>query len=88
MGREIVRQESPKEPGKRSRLWHHKCSFKVLSEKTGTETIEGLCLDMDQVLEEDSHHLLKKEEEYSLKQHWSIGRPTNNVGRSSNQSFL
>ncbi|KAH7847891.1 hypothetical protein Vadar_031367 [Vaccinium darrowii] len=40
---------------------------------------------MDQVLEEDSHHLLKKEEEYSLKQHWSIGRPTNNVGRSSNQ---
>ncbi|XP_057497448.1 disease resistance protein RPV1-like [Actinidia eriantha] len=27
MGREIVRQESPKKPGKRSRLWHHKDSF-------------------------------------------------------------
>ncbi|KAG5549705.1 hypothetical protein RHGRI_014865 [Rhododendron griersonianum] len=59
MGREIVRQESPKEPGKRSRLWHYKDSFKVLSEKIGTETIEGLYLDMHHVLEEDSHHLLE-----------------------------
>ncbi|KAA8536641.1 hypothetical protein F0562_029119 [Nyssa sinensis] len=42
MGREIVRQESPKEPGKRTRLQHHKDSLSVLSEKTGTETIEGL----------------------------------------------
>ncbi|KAK2977673.1 hypothetical protein RJ640_029385 [Escallonia rubra] len=33
MGREIVRQESTKEPGKRSRLWH-KEAFDVLSEKT------------------------------------------------------
>jgi hypothetical protein len=24
MGKEIVRQESPKKPGKRSRLWFHK----------------------------------------------------------------
>ncbi|KAG5549702.1 hypothetical protein RHGRI_014862 [Rhododendron griersonianum] len=59
MGREIVRQESPKEPGKRSRLWHYKDSFKVLSEKIGTETIEGLYLDMHHVLEEDSHHVLE-----------------------------
>ncbi|KAK2993980.1 hypothetical protein RJ640_001034 [Escallonia rubra] len=27
MGKEIVRKESPKEPGNRSRLWHHKDSF-------------------------------------------------------------
>ncbi|CAL5380258.1 unnamed protein product [Camellia sinensis] len=46
MGREIVRQESPKEPGKRSRLWHHKDSFTILREKTGSETIEGLALDL------------------------------------------
>ncbi|KAL7235487.1 hypothetical protein ACSBR1_018894 [Camellia fascicularis] len=37
MGREIIRQESPKEPGKRSR---------------GTETIEGFILDLC-VLQED-----------------------------------
>ncbi|KAK2976635.1 hypothetical protein RJ640_024169, partial [Escallonia rubra] len=27
MGKEIVRKESPKEPGRRSRLWRHKDSF-------------------------------------------------------------
>ncbi|XP_058216139.1 disease resistance protein RPV1-like [Rhododendron vialii] len=59
MGREIVCQESPKEPGKRSRLWHYKDSFKVLSEKIGTETIEGLYFDMHHVLEEDRHHVLE-----------------------------
>ncbi|KAK9944481.1 hypothetical protein M0R45_010047 [Rubus argutus] len=45
MGREIVRLES-KEPGERSRLWHHKDSFKVLTENNGTRTIEGLVLNM------------------------------------------
>ena len=34
MGREIVRQESLKVPGKRSRLWYHEDSFNVLKEKT------------------------------------------------------
>ncbi|XP_052205812.1 disease resistance protein RPV1-like isoform X2 [Diospyros lotus] len=46
MGREIVRQESPYEPGKRSRIWNHEESFDVLAEKTGAEKIEGLILDM------------------------------------------
>ncbi|GMP63377.1 hypothetical protein CsSME_00025094 [Camellia sinensis var. sinensis] len=32
MGREIVQQESPKEPGERSRLWNHKDSLNVLRE--------------------------------------------------------
>ncbi|KAL7257852.1 hypothetical protein ACSBR1_004046 [Camellia fascicularis] len=32
MGKEIVRQESPKEPGECSRLWNHKDSFNVLRE--------------------------------------------------------
>ncbi|KAK9911053.1 hypothetical protein M0R45_034977 [Rubus argutus] len=45
MGREIVRLES-KELGRRSRIWHHKDSFKILGEKSGTESIEGLVLDM------------------------------------------
>ncbi|XP_059653604.1 disease resistance protein RPV1-like isoform X2 [Cornus florida] len=46
MGREIVRQESPKEPGKRSRVWHNKDALNVLREKTGTEKIEGLILNL------------------------------------------
>ncbi|KAK2993880.1 hypothetical protein RJ640_003992, partial [Escallonia rubra] len=51
MGREIVRQESP-DPGNRSRLWHHKESFSVLKDNSGTENIEGLALDM-RMLKED-----------------------------------
>ncbi|XP_058216413.1 disease resistance protein RPV1-like [Rhododendron vialii] len=46
MGREIVRQESPKEPGRRSILWNHKDAFNVLRENTSTGEIEGLKLDM------------------------------------------
>ncbi|XP_021822537.1 TMV resistance protein N-like [Prunus avium] len=45
MGREIVRLESEK-PWKRSRVWQHKDSFNILTEKNGTEAIEGLVLDM------------------------------------------
>ncbi|KAI8021305.1 TMV resistance protein N [Camellia lanceoleosa] len=52
MGREIVRQESPKEPGERSRLWNYKDSLNVLRENTGTRKIEGLKLDMN-LLKED-----------------------------------
>ncbi|XP_059652140.1 disease resistance protein RUN1-like [Cornus florida] len=46
MGREIVHRESPKEPSKRSRLCHHKDALNVLIEKTGTEIIEGLILNL------------------------------------------
>ncbi|CAK8532257.1 unnamed protein product [Lathyrus sativus] len=44
MGKEIVRQESPKEPGKRSRLWLHEDIVHVLKENTGTRKIEILHL--------------------------------------------
>nr|AFK45831.1 unknown [Lotus japonicus] len=37
MGKEIVRQESPEEPGKRSRLWFHKDIVQVLRENTVSE---------------------------------------------------
>nr|XP_048330797.1 disease resistance protein Roq1-like [Ziziphus jujuba var. spinosa] len=43
MGKEIVRQESP-EVGKRSRLWFPDDVFHVLSENTGTNSIEGIML--------------------------------------------
>ncbi|GFY89262.1 disease resistance protein (TIR-NBS-LRR class) family [Actinidia rufa] len=51
MGREIIRQESPKEPGKRTRLWHHSDVFNVLREKTGAETVEGLVFNLHELKE-------------------------------------
>ncbi|KAB2634099.1 TMV resistance protein N-like [Pyrus ussuriensis x Pyrus communis] len=49
MGREIVRRESY-EPENRSRLWCSKDSFEALREKNGTQAIEGLMLDMHELL--------------------------------------
>eukprot|EP00261_Vitis_vinifera_P030546 XP_019071789.1 PREDICTED: TMV resistance protein N-like isoform X3 [Vitis vinifera] len=47
MGREIVRQTSPKEPGKWSRLWDPEDIYRVLTRNTGTKTIEGIILDLN-----------------------------------------
>ncbi|CAL5416798.1 unnamed protein product [Camellia sinensis] len=44
MGREIIRQESRKELGKRSRLWFHKDICDVLENNKGTEAVEGVIL--------------------------------------------
>ncbi|KAI5395226.1 TMV resistance protein N [Lathyrus oleraceus] len=49
MGKEIVRQESPKELGKRSRLWFHKDIVHVLEENLGTDKIEIIYLDCPSV---------------------------------------
>ncbi|KAI3803945.1 hypothetical protein L1987_32111 [Smallanthus sonchifolius] len=49
MGQEVVRQESPKDPGKRSRLWHHQDALNVLKENDGTSKVEGLILDMQRI---------------------------------------
>ncbi|KAJ7975375.1 Disease resistance-like protein [Quillaja saponaria] len=46
MGREIVRQESPKDPGKRSRLWFYEDVLQVLKENSETEKIEGIMLNL------------------------------------------
>ncbi|XP_024172641.2 disease resistance protein RPV1 isoform X2 [Rosa chinensis] len=46
MGREVVRAESPKEPEKRSRLWHQEDVIDVLTEESGTIRIEGLALNL------------------------------------------
>ncbi|CAJ1949643.1 unnamed protein product [Sphenostylis stenocarpa] len=46
MGREIIRENSRKEPGKHSRLWFQKDVVEVLTKNTGTEAIEGLVLKM------------------------------------------
>lgn len=44
MGREIVKQESPSEPGKRSRLWLYEDIVDVLENDKGTDTIEVIML--------------------------------------------
>ncbi|KAK4259596.1 hypothetical protein QN277_005912 [Acacia crassicarpa] len=48
MGREIVRQEAPSDPRKRSRLWYYKDILKVLHETSGGNNIEGIILDPPQ----------------------------------------
>ncbi|XP_059429970.1 disease resistance protein RPV1-like [Corylus avellana] len=53
MGREIVCEESPKYPGKRSRLWFHKDVLSVLDNCAGSETVEGLILNLPKL--EDVH---------------------------------
>ncbi|KAM5557198.1 TMV resistance protein N-like [Rosa sericea] len=46
MGREIVRLESTKEPGKRSRLWSYEDVNHILTQNTGTDAVECLMLNL------------------------------------------
>ncbi|XVF29010.1 hypothetical protein REPUB_Repub15cG0083200 [Reevesia pubescens] len=46
MGREIVRKESPKCIGKRSRLWFHQDVIDLLRKHTGSKAVEGISLDV------------------------------------------
>ncbi|XP_050205321.1 TMV resistance protein N-like isoform X2 [Mercurialis annua] len=45
MGRDIVRRESPEEPGERSRIWLYKDVHHVLSTDTGTERVQAIVVD-------------------------------------------
>ncbi|KAK7314801.1 hypothetical protein VNO77_33329 [Canavalia gladiata] len=45
MGKEIVRQSSPEEPGRRSRLWFSEDIIHVLQNNTGTSRIEIIHMD-------------------------------------------
>ncbi|XP_068328945.1 disease resistance protein RPV1-like isoform X1 [Pyrus communis] len=45
MGWEIVRQQSLKDPGRRSRLWSYEDVRQVLTENTATKTIESIIVD-------------------------------------------
>ncbi|KAI7729589.1 hypothetical protein M8C21_022007, partial [Ambrosia artemisiifolia] len=53
MGKDIVRKESIKLPGERSRVWLSTESFKILSRGTGSQKVEGLALDMHRLLLEE-----------------------------------
>ncbi|KAJ4826735.1 hypothetical protein Tsubulata_032755, partial [Turnera subulata] len=63
MGREIVRQESPKEPEKRSRLWLREDVINTLRMKKGVKAIQGLKLTLprgdDRIVETKNLRLLQ-----------------------------
>ncbi|KAI9081646.1 hypothetical protein K1719_036382 [Acacia pycnantha] len=44
MGKEIIRENPPKDPEERSRLWFHEEVLDMLKEHTGTKAIEGISL--------------------------------------------
>ncbi|KAJ4970930.1 hypothetical protein NE237_004029 [Protea cynaroides] len=49
LGREIVYQENPKMPGKRSRLWLEQEVLDVLNTQAGTKKVEGLCIEVTNI---------------------------------------
>ncbi|ESR54209.1 hypothetical protein CICLE_v10024102mg, partial [Citrus x clementina] len=51
----VVRQESINDLGRRSRIWHHKEIYKILSENRGTEAIQGISLDVSKVKDINLH---------------------------------
>ncbi|KAK2421685.1 TMV resistance protein N [Trifolium repens] len=64
MGKEIVRQESPNEPGKRSRLWFHEDIFQVLEKNSGTSQIKIIHLNFplsEEIVEWTGDELKKME---------------------------
>uniref|UniRef100_A0A2K1RA90 TIR domain-containing protein n=1 Tax=Populus trichocarpa TaxID=3694 RepID=A0A2K1RA90_POPTR len=46
MGREVVREKSPKQPGERTRIWNQEDAWNVLEQQKGTDVVEGLALDV------------------------------------------
>ncbi|XP_025695044.2 disease resistance protein RPV1-like [Arachis hypogaea] len=49
MGLEIVRQESTKDPGRRSRLWDPEEIYDLLKNDRGSDAVEGIMLDVSQI---------------------------------------
>ncbi|TYG96264.1 hypothetical protein ES288_A11G335500v1 [Gossypium darwinii] len=49
MGRDIIYNESPSEPERRSRLWIPNDIYNVLTENSGTKTPKGILLDMSRI---------------------------------------
>ncbi|KAI9109498.1 hypothetical protein K1719_019552 [Acacia pycnantha] len=52
MGRQIVREQSLKDPEKRSRLWDSNEIYKILTENKGGDAIQGIILEVSELLEE------------------------------------
>ncbi|MED6180961.1 hypothetical protein PIB30_014940 [Stylosanthes scabra] len=94
MGREIVRQESIKDPGRRSRLSNPEDVYDVLTSNKGKESVEGIMLDMSQIkrdLHLDAHTFKKMPYTRFLKFHyspwWWFPRSANVYVSSTFESF-
>ncbi|KAL1074998.1 hypothetical protein V6Z11_D11G328300, partial [Gossypium hirsutum] len=76
MGWNIVHDESPLKPEKRSRLWIPEDSYDVLSKNNGTEMLRGIELDMSQLakLELEPTAMMKMRKLRFLKFYHSCGR--------------
>ncbi|XP_024197371.1 disease resistance protein RPV1-like [Rosa chinensis] len=46
LGWDIVREQSPNEPGKRSRLWSHEDINNVVKKNMGTDSIQGMVMEL------------------------------------------
>ncbi|BFG31113.1 hypothetical protein CerSpe_173870 [Prunus speciosa] len=57
MGRGIILEESPEDPGKRTRVWNKDAS-NVLRKLTGTETIRGLMLNIPMLIKDESSKII------------------------------
>uniref|UniRef100_A0A7N2MFP0 TMV resistance protein N n=1 Tax=Quercus lobata TaxID=97700 RepID=A0A7N2MFP0_QUELO len=55
LGRDIVRQESPKAPEKRSKLWLYKDIDKVLTKNMGTKKVQAMVLELSSTKDVDWH---------------------------------
>ncbi|XP_042962894.1 disease resistance protein Roq1-like isoform X3 [Carya illinoinensis] len=77
MGKEIVRQEAPEEPGKRSRLYSYEDVREVLERNKGTEQIEGILINFpsweDSTIRLDSDVFAKMEKLRILKLTYFFG---------------
>ncbi|XP_042502099.1 disease resistance protein RUN1-like [Macadamia integrifolia] len=49
MAKKFIREESPEEPGRRTRLWSQEDVFDVLMKHKGTESVEGIILNISQL---------------------------------------
>ncbi|XP_017440289.2 disease resistance protein TAO1 isoform X2 [Vigna angularis] len=82
MGKEIVRQESPEEPGKRSRLWSPKDIIQVLEDNTKLRNLRVLNFDCCECLTQipDAVSDLQNLEELSFQNCVNLVRVHNSVG--------
>ncbi|XP_059430129.1 disease resistance protein RPV1-like isoform X2 [Corylus avellana] len=59
MGREIVHEECPENPGKRSRLWFHEDGLNVLRNHLGSKRVECLILNLPEQLKTEAFRKMK-----------------------------
>ncbi|KAL5843535.1 hypothetical protein ACOSQ4_009493 [Xanthoceras sorbifolium] len=85
MGWEIVRQESPSKPGKRSRLHNHKDVYLVLKSNSGTQEVKGISLDISKM---KNIHMNPQVFEKMLNLRFLIYNATKHISKVCSLSYL